>query len=101
MIVSSTHALGRTGPDQETFAIRGADHRRDCIDHLREPFARIAQRLFSRTLGLFKLLSKALCPDCQQHLLLPQLQQVASTRDELLMVDWTSEKIGGASFKGT
>ena len=75
------------------------NHGRNGIDDLCQPFARIAQRLFARPLGVLEFLGEVVGAGGELDLLLAQLQEVAGTCDKLLMVDRAVEEIGSAGLE--
>src|SRR6185437_16973713 len=76
-----------------------ADHRRDGVNDLREAFAGIAQRLFTRPLRVLEFLRKVVGASRELNLLLAQLQEVTRASDELLVIDRAVKEVGRASLK--
>ena len=73
-------------------AVGRAHHGGHRVDHLRQTFAGIAQRLLARALAALELA-------LEQELLLAQLQQIARAGDELVVIDRALQEIGRAGLQ--
>jgi hypothetical protein len=80
-------------------AVGRPDDRGHGVNDLREPFARIAQRLFVRSLGVLEFPFEAVGAAGKLNLLLAQLQEVAGAREEFLVVDRAVEEVGCAGLQ--